>query len=267
MSEVESVFEEAARLQRKGECFALASIVASSGSTPREHARMLVRADGTANGTIGGGILESKVVKDSVAIMRKGEPKLFEYALDSCSSEHSLGMECGGSLTVFIDVIGRKSEVVIVGAGHVGLAIAKLADFCGFRIVIVDEREGFADSSRFPMASELFTGESIPILLEQLSERPDDAFVIVTHSDDERALRSIVGKKWRYLGLLGSKRKVAILLDKMRREGVDEKILDKVRTPIGLDIGAETPEEIAVAVMAEIISDTRGASALHLNDI
>lgn len=263
MNDESAIFAEAARLADSGSPFAIASIVASQGSTPRSRARMLVRGDATTLGTIGGGIVESRVVSDALECMKTGHSRVIRYVLDSCSGQESIAMLCGGSMEVFIDIAASRRRLVIIGAGHVGLALAKLADFAGFRVAVVDERRELVTKERFPMASELYCEEDLVDTLKMLPEDLDAAFVIATHSDDERALRTLIGGKWSYLGMLGSRRKVKILFDKMIQEGIPETLLARVRAPIGLDIGAETPEEIAISILAEILADTRKASISH----
>ncbi|HWP69001.1 MAG TPA: XdhC/CoxI family protein [Rectinemataceae bacterium] len=263
MNDESAIFAEAARLADSGSPFAIASIVASQGSTPRSTARMLVRGDATTLGTIGGGIVESRVVSDALECMKTGRSRVIRYVLDSCSGQESLAMLCGGSMEVFIDVAAPRQRLVIIGAGHVGLALAKLADFAGFRVAIVDERRELVTKERFSMAVELYCEGDLVEALNALPTDPDAAFVIATHSDDERALRTMIGGQWSYLGMLGSRRKVKILFDKLGQEGFPKSLLARVRAPIGLDIGAETPEEIAISILAEILADMRKASTSH----
>jgi len=244
--------------------FALAGIVAASGSTPRSKARMLVRSDASTLGTIGGGIVESKVIVDALECMRLKKSRLARYDLDSCAGKDSVGMLCGGSMEVFIDVVPARRKLVIVGAGHVGQALAKLADFAGFGVSIVDERKDMASAERFPMAESLYCNENLVEALKGLPFDPEASIVIATHADDERALRALLVKPWSYLGMMGSRRKVLTLMDTLRGEGFSPDLLSKVRAPIGLDIEAETPEEIAISIIAEILADANQASGDHL---
>lgn len=263
MSDDAEIFAEAARLSRSGLRFAIAGIVVASGSTPRSQARILVRGDATTLGTIGGGIVESKVVDDALRCMETGKPGLFRYDLGAAGSD-SVGMLCGGSMEVFIDVVPARRRLVIVGAGHVGQALARLAEFSGFGVSIVDERKEMATRERFPTAEALYCKDDLVEALGELPLDPEVAIVIATHADDERALRSLLPKPWRYLGMMGSRKKVGILTEKLRGEGFAPERLAKLRAPVGLDIDAETPEEIAISIIAEIIADERGADCLHL---
>ena len=264
MTDDAGIFAEAARLARSGTRFAIAGIVDASGSTPRSRARMLVRGDASALGTIGGGIVESKVIADSIACMKLNQSSLIRYDLDSLAGKDSVGMLCGGSMEVFIDVVPARRKLVIVGAGHVGQALAKLADFAGFGVSVVDERKEMANTELFPMAESIYCAESLGAALDELPVDAEAAVVIATHADDERALRALIAKPWSYIGMMGSRRKVKALMDTLRGEGVPQDILSRVRAPIGLDIEAETPEEIAISIIAEILADANKASGNHL---
>lgn len=272
-----TIFSHAAKLCSSGVSFALASIVQAKGSTPRAAARMLIEENGACLGTIGGGLLESKVIKDALECIKHGTSAIKTYVLTSCSSTHEspastaevdsgsshLDMECGGTIEIAIDVVAGRKQLIIIGAGHVGLALARIADFAGFSVIIVDERSSLANLERFPMASGIYTNTDLVTAIHQVPEHDGQIVVIATHSDDERALRTMITRKWAYLGMLGSRRKVALLLEKLAGEGVPVERLANVHAPIGLDIGSETPEEIAVSIIAEImkvISNTSGNS-------
>ncbi len=259
------IFAKAAELGAANIPFALATIVASSGSTPRGKAKMIVLADGSSFGTVGGGIVEAKVIDEAKKAIDFDRPIMLDYALDHGPGERSLDMECGGSMQVYVEVFGAKARLVIAGGGHVGLAIARLASSVGFRLVIVDDRPGYVTPERFPMATELYVRESMDEALAAVPMDKRSCVVIATHASDERALRSFVLRDCAYLGFLGSRRKVRVLLDKARAEGVPDAQLDRVRAPIGLDLGAETPEEIAVSVVAEIMAAIAGRDAAPLS--
>ncbi len=259
------IFAKAAELGAANIPFALATIVASSGSTPRGKAKMIVLADGSSFGTVGGGIVEARVIDEAKKAIDFDRPIMLDYALDRGPGEHSLDMECGGSMQVYLEVFGAKPRLVIAGGGHVGLAIARLASSVGFRIVIVDDRPGYVTPERFPMATELYVRESMDEALVAVPVDRQSCVVIATHASDERALRSFVARDCAYLGFLGSRRKARVLLDKARAEGVPAARLERVRAPIGLDLGAETPEEIAVSVVAEIMAAMAGRDAAPLS--
>jgi xanthine dehydrogenase accessory factor len=157
-----------------------------------------------------------------------------------------------------------RRRLLIVGAGHVGLALARLASFAGCAVSVVDERLEMVSKERFPMAEALYSGSDLIEALKKVPADPDAAVVIATHADDERALRAMLQRTWSYCGMLGSRRKVKILFEKLGGEGTDPELLAKVRAPIGLDIGAETPEEIAISILAEIFADDTSTSCNHL---
>jgi len=275
-----NVFAHAARLCSAGVNFAITSIVQARGSTPRASARMLVEENGTCIGTIGGGLLESMVVKDALECIKHGTSAVKTYVLTSCSSTNEspiqeagpysdtarLDMNCGGTVDIAIDVVAGRRQLVIIGAGHVGLALANLADMTGFSVVVVDERPALASKERFPMAAAIYSNADLVKAIHQVPEQEGQIVVIATHSEDERALRTMVSRKWAYLGMLGSRRKVKLLLEKLAGEGVPAEILAKVHAPIGLDIGSETPEEIAVSIIAEIMKTASGTSGLSLSE-
>lgn len=270
------IFAEAAALSARGAAFALCTIDAAAGSVPRTSARLLVRADGTTLGTIGGGSLELKVIADALSGLRAGAQSSTSTAagLSSPAAKHydasSLGMLCGGSVEVHFDLVAAARSLLIVGAGHVGLALARLADAAGFRISVADDRPSLAERSRFPMAASIHCAHPLEAALKAALDEMDDvesgrrAIVIATHADDERALRFLIGKRWDYLGMLGSRAKVRALKERLATEGLNPALRARLRAPVGLDIGAETPEEIGVSILAEILADLNSADAKHL---
>ena len=226
---------------------------------------MLVLADGTSFGTVGGGLIETKVVDEARKAIDFNRPIMLDYVLDHGPGPDSLEMECGGALKVLIEVFGARPRVLIAGGGHVGLEIARLASLVGYRVAIVDDRPDFVTPARFPMAAELYVK---PNLTAAMAEAPVDSntcVIIATHAGDERAFRHFVSTPFRYLGFLGSRRKVRVIIEKLRAEGVAEELLNRIRAPVGLDLGAETPEEIAVSIIAEIMSTVTGRDAAPLS--
>ena len=261
-----ALFAEAAELSAAGRCFALAFIASSSGSTPRRAARMLIRKDGSTSGTIGGGPVESKVIKDALFSIQRGSGGVFRYLLDTGAEKESLGMLCGGQMEVFIDVAVPARTLVIIGAGHVGLAVAKIAEFSGFTVRVVDDRPELATQARLPMASELHVRPNLLDAIASVLEDPAFSYLIATHSDDERALRALLGRRWAYLGVLGSRRKIKILKEKLTCEGFDTAFINKMRAPVGLALGGETPEEIAISVVAELLADLNHETGKHYSE-
>jgi xanthine dehydrogenase accessory factor len=243
----------------RGETVALVTIVSTRGSTPqRVGAKMLVYADGRTLGTIGGGCYESDAFGKAREALRTRKARLVEYELTDDFAEET-GLICGGQMQVFIEPVEPPPQLVILGAGHVGLQLGRLAPNLGFRVTVVDDRERFANRERFPDAAAVVV-DSIP---EWIGRTPlsSSAYVIVLtrgHRQDYDAIRALAGRELRYVGLIGSRAKVAKVVDRALAEGVPADWLRTVHAPVGLDIGAVTPEEIAVSILAELIAVRRG---------
>ncbi|MBU0926623.1 MAG: XdhC family protein, partial [Spirochaetes bacterium] len=261
------LFKKAAELTELNVPFAMATILESSGSTPRGKAKMLVLEDGSTHGTIGGGAVEAEVVREATKALDLGRPIVLDYSLDSGPGAGSLAMVCGGAMKILVEVFGGRPRLVVVGGGHVGLEIAKAAAAVGYRIAVVDHRPEYATAERLPMARELYVDEDMGAALAAVPVDGSTCVVVATsaHSSDEAATRHFLSKDFRYLGVLGSRRKVAVLLERLRADGVPEEKLARLRAPVGLDLGAETPEEIAVSVVAEIMAAVAGRDAAPLS--
>ena len=249
-----TIYEAIAEAVRQREAVALATIVQTSGSTPRQvGTKMLIRPAGTSIGTIGGGALEAAIIKAAQEALDEGKSRLVHCGLRADKREEDLGV-CGGDLDVFIDVIAPQLTLLLLGAGHVAVPLAELAHLLGFRTVVFDDRAEYANQDRFPQAAEVLV-EEIEAGLSALDITPSTWVVIATrsHESDAAALRSVVESPAPYIGLMGSRRKVSLIFKALREEGVGEERLARVYAPVGLDLGAETPEEIALSIMAEII--------------
>lgn len=243
----------------RGDAVALVTIVRAQGSTPqRVGARMLVYEDGRTLGTIGGGCYEQDACGKARLALQTGRPTLAHYDLNDDFAEEQ-GLICGGQMDVFIDPVTPTPRVCIVGAGHVGFHTAQLAATVGFRVVVVDDRASFADPARFPTAERVDVAE-IPEWLRTADIGPRDYLVIVTrgHREDLDALRAALSRDTAYVGLIGSKAKIARLYARLGEEGGDPTSMSRVHAPIGLDLGAVSPEEIAVSIVAELIAHRRG---------
>ncbi|HZN54686.1 MAG TPA: XdhC/CoxI family protein [Candidatus Polarisedimenticolaceae bacterium] len=254
MREVLEAFLDEIRAGRRG---VLATIVRASGSTPRTvGARMLVRADGSAEGTIGGGAFEAMVAADARAMLAKPDPapEVRRYAFTE-SGDHALGMACGGTAEVLLEVGGRGPRLIVFGAGHVGLAVARLAATVGFAPEIVDDRPEFCAAAREAGVGRVF--ECDAELASGLPPIDADCYVAVLtrcHRTDRLALARVIGVPTRYLGLIGSRRKRAVIFRELTEQGAATAAdLERVRCPIGLPLGGETPEEIAVSIVAELL--------------
>src|SRR5438876_10758778 len=250
------VFTAVADALERGEPAALVTIVSAVGSTPqRVGAKMLVFGDGRIVGTIGGGCYENDAFWKAREAITTRKPQLVHYELDDDFAQET-GLVCGGQMDVYIEPIEPSPELYIVGAGHVGFHLARVAHEVGFRVHVVDDREKFANRERFPHAAEVVT-ENIPSWLNRTPLPPHAYVVVVTrgHTNDLDAVRALAPRDLRYLGLIGSRAKVARIYDALMQEAMPADMLKQVHAPIGLDIGAVTPQEIAVSILAELIAD------------
>ncbi|MGQ9682747.1 MAG: XdhC family protein [Anaerolineae bacterium] len=262
---MEQVYRAAAEALQQGAAVALATIVQVKGSAPRSTgAQMLIGPGERVLGTIGGGSLEAQVVCDAQALLAEGRSALRDYALHPEFPE-TLGI-CGGHVQVFIHVLLPAQTLLIAGAGHVAQALARLAAGAqmGLRVLVADDRADLLTAERFPGAETRRL--AMDGLAQHLPPHPQMLLVIATrsHQNDETVLRQYVGRDLAYLGMIGSRQKVRSLVERLRHEGVPDEALARLHAPIGLDIGAETPEEIAVAILAEIIQARRGGTGRPL---
>jgi len=255
----QEVFAAVADALERGEPAALVTIVSTTGSTPqRVGAKMLVFGDGRMVGTIGGGCYENDAFGKAREAILHRRPQLVHYELSDDFAQET-GLICGGQMDVYIEPIEPSPELFVVGAGHVGFHLANLAHEVGFRVHVVDDREKFANRERFPNAAEVIA-EDIPAWIAR-AELPAHAYVVIVtrgHTNDLEALRALAPRDLRYLGLIGSRAKVARIYDELLASAMPAEMLRQVHAPIGLDIGAVTPQEIAVSILAELIAVKHG---------
>ncbi len=255
----QEVFAAVTDALERGEPVALVTIVAAHGSTPqRVGAKMLVYSDGRTVGTIGGGCYENDAFWKAREAITQRAPQLVHYELSDDFAQET-GLICGGQMDVYIEPIEPASELYIIGAGHVGFHLGRLAHEVGFRVHVVDDREKFANADRFPYAVEVVAAD-IPGWIAAAELPPHACAVIVTrgHTNDLDALRALAPRALRYLGLIGSRAKVARIYEALAAEQVPLEQLTHVHAPVGLDIGAVTPQEIAVSILAELIAVKHG---------
>lgn len=264
-----SLFAKAAELEKENKAFALITITASKGSAPRSAGRMILLPDGTGIGTVGGGPAERLVTEEGLKCLKDGVSRSVSYRLDKGSSAESIDMVCGGSMEFFIEVFIPKPSLFLAGGGHVNLALAALAEKLGYPYIVADSRPDFASEERFPLALDRICEADSAALFDRAIEKKlinkDTALVIATHNHDDTALTAALKTESRYIGMLGSKRKVTLFMKKMKDQGFDENSLNRVQSPIGLDLGAETPEEIAVSILAEIMMKQNGTSGSSMS--
>lgn len=252
------IFEEIVRLRREGRKCALATIVQVNGSIPsHQNAKLLIRDDGSMMGTVGGGCVEAEVWSAAREVMESEKAKYLNFNLGNDASYEN-GLICGGQLSIFVEPVVPHPRLFLFGAGHVAQSISKIASLAGFAVSVVDDREMFATPKRFPEAAEVFAGEYEEIF-PKLQIHAASYVVIVTrgHRDDLRVLRLAVRQPVRYLAMVGSKRKVIGLVKELEKEGVPRERFARLFAPMGLEIGAVTPEEIAISVVAEMIAVRR----------
>jgi xanthine dehydrogenase accessory factor len=241
---------------------ALATVVRVSGSVPQEPgARLLLAPDGTTTGTVGGGAVERAVLEALTACLAEGRPELVVYDL-----ARDLGMCCGGRMEIFVEPVEAAQRLIVFGAGHVAKPTAELARLVGFDVTVVDDREELASDQRFP-GCELVLAEPKEAAA-RLAPRAEDWLLVVTydHRLDEEALDTFARLPHRYLGLIGSRRKVFRILQRIAERGPLPP-LDRVFAPVGLDIGAVSPEEIAVSIVAELVALRHGRELTHMRAV
>ncbi len=252
------IYEQIVQLRRQGRRGAVATITNVRGSIPSfQTAKMLVRDDGSIAGTIGGGCVEAEVWQAAREVMEEEKPRSLTFNLNN-NPKYDTGLVCGGTLEIFIEPVLPPARLYIFGAGHVAYNLYKVAIIAGFEVVVIDDRESYANGERFPEACDVIADdfEAVTARLEP----PEGAYIVIVtrgHRDDMRVLRWAVNARARYLGMIGSKRKTISIYKELEKEGIPAEKFAGVHAPVGLEIGAVTPEEIAVAIVAEMIAERR----------
>jgi xanthine dehydrogenase accessory factor len=257
------IYQELINVISKRERAVLATVVSSHGSAPRKAgAKMLIKNDGTFIGTVGGGGVEQQVRERAIEVMNSGQPKMVHF--DLSGSGEGAAMICGGQMDVFLESIVPVETLYLFGAGHIAQRTAAMGKMLGFRVVVIDPRPEYNNSDRFPDADSLIV-EGYDSAFSKLNVDKDSYIVIYTtgHVLDEQCLRFAVGTKAKYIGMIGSKKKVMEVKEHLVQKGVSQQQLDRVYAPIGIEIGAETPQEIAISILAEIIKAKRIGGKSH----
>jgi xanthine dehydrogenase accessory factor len=252
------VFEEIVRLRALGQKCALATITEVRGSIPSfETAKLLVREDGSMIGTIGGGCVEAEVWAAARDVIDTGKSRTMSFNLGQ-DAAYDNGLICGGQLEVFVECVSPQPAALIFGGGHISRSLAKVLDIAGFAVSVVDNREAFANRERFPEARQVFA-EEYEEIFPKLNITSSTYIVIVTrgHRDDMRVLRWAITTSARYISMIGSKRKTIAVIRELEREGLPAEAFERLHAPMGLEIGAISPEEIAISVAAEMIAVRR----------
>jgi xanthine dehydrogenase accessory factor len=252
------LYDEIVRLRSLGQKCAVATIVQVNGSIPSfESAKILVREDGSFMGTVGGGCVEAEVWNAAREVIETEKPRHLSFSLGQ-DAAYDEGLICGGQLNIFVEPVIPQPRAFIFGGGHVSKGISKIATLAGFSTSIIDNREAFANAERFPEAEATYA-EEYEDVFPKLPVNSSSYIIIVTrgHRDDMRVLRWAVNTPARYIAMIGSKRKTISVVHELEKEGIAREAFEKVFAPMGLEIGAEMPEEIAISVVAEMIAIRR----------
>ncbi|HWQ59077.1 MAG TPA: XdhC/CoxI family protein [Clostridia bacterium] len=245
-----------------GRDYALVTIVKTSGSVPRKSGKLLVYASGETAGTVGGGAIERAAIVHALECIRRGKGDYIDYDL----GDHGLSMACGGAMSLFTEVYRARPKLIVCGAGHVGLALAAVARPAGFDVAFYDDRDPASLPGTLSPEDAYTQIESFEQALRRADIPSGAYYVIVTHGHrcDAEALAAILPKKAAYIGMIGSKSKIRSVYQTLIEQGFEREALKQVYSPIGLDIGGETPKEIAVAIVAEMLAVRYGRDSGHL---
>ena len=252
------IYQEIARIKNEEKEAAVVTVISATGSSPRkEGAKMLVNPDGSILGTIGGGNVELQIIKEAIKVIARDKPQRFSYRL---KEGDELGMLCGGDIDVFIEPVSSAPTMFIFGGGHIALPLSRMASIAGFKIAIIDDRLEYANLQRFPEAG-LTLVTDFSEAFSKLNIGKSGYIVIVTHGHkgDEVVLEGALKTKAKYIGMIGSQTKNKAVYSHLMEKGISAQMLERVYAPIGLSIHAQTPEEIAVSILAEVIEVKRAS--------
>ncbi len=248
-----SIYQAISELENNNESASLCTVIGSEGSTPRHvGSKMLVYPDGNFIGTVGGGELESRVIKAALELLKSGDAQTLSYTMaDPARGDPGV---CGGTVEVFVEPILPPATVVVIGGGHVGKAVVHLAKWLGFRVAVSDDREAFCNPESVPGADAYYPVEMAE-LASQLKVTRQTYLVVTSRGSgvDAKGLPGLLESEAAYIGVIGSKRRWLTTVKALKEQGVSEESIAKVHSPMGIELNAETPEEIAVSIIAEIL--------------
>lgn len=255
------IYQKITELLEKGETFAVATIIQAEGSTPRGiGTKMIIMNDQTIYGTIGGGCVEAAAIMAAIETLKEGKPRVVDYSLEE-EEKGGIGMRCGGKVQLSIEILQPIPTLLVIGSGHIATSLTKLGKIIEFKVVVLDP---FAKKEDFPEA-DLVIAKPVDNGIAEIKITPQTYIIIVTrHQYDEAALREIIKSNATYIGMVGSENRVETAFNILMKEGISKELLHKVYAPIGLDIGSETPTEIATSIIAEVIKHRRGGTGRNL---
>ena len=252
------IYKEIVNAGDSSQPLVLATVIEAIGSAPRhEGTKMLIKPDGIIIGTIGGGAIEKAILEEAQQLFKNPGTKFLHYDL-----VEDLSMACGGKMSLFLEVINPPQSLFIFGAGHIGSILTKIGKLLSFRVTVIDNRLEFANENILPQADKIIQMDYTKAL-KNISFTADSYIVIVTHRHihDQEILEYCVQQPHKYIGMISSKSKASKALARLREIGIKEKKIQAIHAPIGLNIGADTPGEIAVAIAAELIAIRSGQLA------
>jgi xanthine dehydrogenase accessory factor len=267
----QEIAREVLQASRQGPGIIVATVIAApEGSLPAPGSKLVVRRDGSTLGSFGGAAFEATVVEDALNAINEfpRRPVQAVYYRSEGSRIHRLEARGGAeAYEVMLEIVEAPVTLLICGGGHIGLSLATIGEHVGFSVVVMDDREMYANRERFPMADRVLSGDFAE-MLGDFPIGPNTYVVMVSrgHKQDETCLRAVVNRGAAYVGMIGSKRRVSTVLRHLAEEGFDIEALERIYTPIGFDLGAETPEEIAVSIIAELIAVRRGGSGRPMRE-
>jgi len=255
----EHIFEEALKQLKEGKSVAICTIIKKTGSAPRGvGSKMLVTTDGKRVDTLGGGPLEDFIVKEAIDAIKKQRPRTVTLELTKASNQ-KLGLLCGGIIDVFIDVVTPPPELIIFGAGNLGQYLAQLAHMIGLKVTVVDPDPEKTKQEKYPFARVVCADVNEAVKNKKISIGSNTYIAIMTRDarTDKEALKAVATSNAKYIGMIASKTKAKIIKSELVKEGIPKEKLERLHAPMGIEIYAETPQEIAISIIAEIIKDMR----------
>lgn len=261
------IMEKAVELLKERKTFVVATVVEANGSAPQSvGAKLIYTENHELFGTVGGGRVEAKVIQEIQQVLVEKKNRLLDYKL--VPEPEGIGMTCGGNMKIFVEYYGKTPRLLLFGGGHVAYEIAKLANMMKLEVVVLEERQEFAKEERFPAALSLIVKDNYDDALGEVTVDENTYVVIVTkgHKTDQRILELLIDSKAPYIGMMGSRRKKVEVYNNLKNLGITDKQLERVYCPIGLDLRGSRPEEIALAIVAEIIAVKNGGNGLILRE-